>query len=232
MKGRDDMNIFQTHNEFAGRFDPDSTGSSLLSLLTIAQNIRRKLGRQGYLLDNYLSLFFEAANSVLAYEAANDGFERGGELRHLCFGVIDRDDTEKDHPFYGAALNKFSNCMDTTCYQERKTRMNLLYALLSDEYLQFIAKNFQREVDDRLSAAYDSQSLIDLFCRISEAVGEPLMETLNLRLKQRFLLAPLVTVFVQGMTNDLLYCLASRDSETSKQIFQLLMDSMSLDEEM
>lgn len=53
------------------------------------------------------------------------------------------------------------------------------------------------------------------------------MEMLNLRLKQRFLTAPLVTVFVQGATNDLLYCLLHRDSETNKQIFQLLVDGQS-----
>lgn len=50
------------------------------------------------------------------------------------------------------------------------------------------------------------------------------METLNLRMKQRFLITPLVSVFAQGATNDLLYCLPHRDSETNKQIFQLLMD--------
>lgn len=52
------------------------------------------------------------------------------------------------------------------------------------------------------------------------------METLNLRLKQRFLIAPLVPVFAQGLTNDLLYCLTSRDSETNRQIFQLAIDAI------
>lgn len=99
------MNIFETHEGFSGRFDPDSTGGTLLSLLTLAGDIRLKLGRQGYLLDSYLSLFLEGANAMLAYEAGSDGFERGGELRSLCFDVLDRDGTERDHPFYETALN-------------------------------------------------------------------------------------------------------------------------------
>jgi hypothetical protein len=33
--------------------------------------------------------------------------------------------------------------------------------------------------------------------------------------------------FMQGLANDLLYSLTYRDSETSKQIFQLIMDGMS-----
>ena len=58
------MNIFETHEGFSGRFDPDSTGGTLQFLLTLA---------------------------------GSDGFERGGELRSLCFDVLDRDGTEKGH---------------------------------------------------------------------------------------------------------------------------------------
>ena len=57
------------------------------------------------------------------------------------------------------------------------------------------------------------------------------MESLNLKLKQNFLVAPLVPVFIQGFANDLLYRLTSRDIETSKQVFQLLSDSMPEDKE-
>lgn len=220
------MNIFETHTGFSGCFNPDSTGGSLQSLLTLARDIRLKLGRQGYLLDSYLSLFLEAANAVLIYEAADDGFERGGELRSLCFDVIDQGGTEKDHPLYATALNTLIARTDILRYQERHTKMHLLYAILSDEFLPFMAKHFQQEVDDRLGATYDSPKLTGLFSRISGVVGEPQMETLNLRLKQRFLLTPLATVFAQGVTNDLLYCLTSRDSETSKQVFQLLLDNI------
>lgn len=225
------MNIFETYTEFFGHFDSDSTGGSLLSLLTLARNIRLKLGRQGYLLDSYLSLFLDAANAVMVYEAADNGFNRSGKLRRLCFDIIDRGDMEKDPRIYNTALKAMIAQTDVLRYQERHTRMSLLFAILSDEFLFSTVKYFKQEMDDRLNAAYDSQELIYLFKRISEAVGEPLMETLNLRLKQRFILVPLVTVFSQGVTNDLLYCLTSRDGETSKQVFQLLMDSISEDKE-
>lgn len=36
MKSRDAMNMFETHEGFSGRFDPDSTGGTLASLLTLA----------------------------------------------------------------------------------------------------------------------------------------------------------------------------------------------------
>lgn len=220
------MNIFETHEGFSGRFDPDSTGGTLLSLFTLARDIRLKLGKQGYLLDSYLSLFLEGANAMLSYEAGSDGFERGGELRSLCFDVLSRGGEEKDHPFYDTALNALIGRVDIMRCQERQTRMNLLYASLADEFLPFAVKHFLREAEGRIGENCDIPKLTDLYRRISETAGEALMETLNLRLKQRFLTAPLVPVFVQGATNDLLYCLLNRDSETSRQVFQLLMDSL------
>lgn len=36
---------------------------------------------------------------MLAYEAAECGFDRGGELRSLCFDMIDRTKDETDHTF-------------------------------------------------------------------------------------------------------------------------------------
>lgn len=50
------------------------------------------------------------------------------------------------------------------------------------------------------------------------------MENLNILYCQRFLIANAMDIFLQGMTNQLLYSLTYRDRETSKQVFQLLLD--------
>jgi len=50
------------------------------------------------------------------------------------------------------------------------------------------------------------------------------MEELNLRLKKQFLLAPITVVFAQGFTDELLDRLMCRDPETSRLIFQLMID--------
>ena len=87
--------------------------------------------------------------------------------------------------------------MDILQYQERQTTINLLYASLSDEFLPYAVKYSLREAEGKLGDAFDIQKLIDLYKHISEAAGEPMRETLNLRLKQRFLIAPLVPIFAQ-----------------------------------
>lgn len=52
------------------------------------------------------------------------------------------------------------------------------------------------------------------------------MEELNKQLQQRFLIVPVALSFAQGLTYDLLYKLTARDPETSRQMFQLLLDAM------
>ena len=54
--------------------------------------------------------------------------------------------------------------------------------------------------------------------------NKELMDNLNELLKQRFLIVSSVSAFAQGLTNSFLDCLTERDGQTSKQIFQLILD--------
>lgn len=218
------MNIFEQHTGFTGCFGSNSTGGTLLSLLAQAAEIRQKLGVRGYLLDNYLSMFLEAANTMLTSEVAEEGFSRSNDLRKLCFSVLDGSEKEKGHPLYNRAVNTHLEKLDMMQYQERQTKMNLFYTLLFDEFLPLAVNQYLEEAKNEISNAYDQPTFLSLYRDIVEEVGEPLMESLNLRLKQRFLVAPLASVFVQGLNNDLLYTLTTRDRETSRQVFQLLLD--------
>ena len=69
--------------------------------------------------------------------------------------------------------------------------------------------------------------LREAYEQIINIVGEPIMEKLELKLKQRFLVSPLVSIYTQGFINDFLDRLTTRDIETNKQIFQLILDKIS-----
>lgn len=83
------MNMFQNLDGLFGCLDSEVTNDSLLSLFRLAKQIRLRLGKQGYLLDCYLSLIFEGLNNELVHEAADDGFQAGGgtaRLARICAG--------------------------------------------------------------------------------------------------------------------------------------------------
>ena len=52
------------------------------------------------------------------------------------------------------------------------------------------------------------------------------METLNLKLKQKFLATPQMMIFAQEFAFEILGWLILRDIESSRQMFQLILDDM------
>ena len=112
------------------------------------------------------------------------------------------------------------------CFQERYTRLCLLLFPLADELLAEAAARFQEEQVHRLDGVVDEIRMRELYEQISALTSESMMEELNRRLKQRFLIAPPTAVFMQGLTNDLACRLSERDPETSRQMFQLFIDSL------
>lgn len=74
------MNIFRKDKDFVEDCDEMKEMVSLQKILAFAKKTKVRLGEQGYLMDRYLSLIFEAINNTLAYESASDGFGTGASL--------------------------------------------------------------------------------------------------------------------------------------------------------
>ena len=85
---------------------------------------------------------------------------------------------------------------------------------------------YEEEMRDRFREVTDFIELRNLYQKICDILGsETEMEALNSLFKQRFIIAPTMAIFLQGATNQLLFNLLQRDPETSKQVFQLVIDS-------
>jgi len=136
---------------------------------------------------------------------------------------MDGSEALKEHPFYQAVKQSFEKQPYT--YQERTTVMSLHSVLLADAFTEYAARRYLQEQESMLNVL-DDVKLRELYKKIVNIVDENLMEQLNLALKERFFIVPVIAGFMQGLANDLLYSLTYRDSETSKQIFQLIMDDM------
>ena len=105
--------------------------------------------------------------------------------------------------------------------------MSLYTAMLSGYYLEAMATKFYREQKSGLSDVLDIIDLRQLYGRICELLGsEEEMEHIDRLIRQTFLLVTPMACYLQGMANGLLYDLISRDRESSKLMFQLLLDRM------
>lgn len=230
MKGWEDMNIFKHKDSFFGCLDSEVAEDSLLSLFRLAKQIKLRLGEKGYLLDNYLSLIIDGLTTETTYGAADDGSEAGGTSQSCFFSLLDGTALKHHHPLEERIREVFAQQADSLHFQERYTKLCMLLFPMADELLMQATRDFVADRARSLNGVVDEVRVKELYTEISRLAGESMLEELNEKIRQRFMLAPLALAFAQGMTDDLLCRLISRDNETSKQLFQLLMDSMPSDE--
>jgi len=217
------MNIFENESGILGSASVDNLKRSFKEFLRQATEIRIRLGKQGYLLDKYLSYLFEATNGILAYEAASEGFETESTLNSLCAEILRGDEKSNEHPFY-EQVKAFIDAHPLK-YQESITKLSLYDVMLSCSYLESVYEQYYQDLVANTRAFLDIVDLNNLYNKICEALGgENEMEHITLLVCRRCLIVNAMDIFLQGMTNQLLYSLTYRDRETSRQVFQLLLD--------
>lgn len=220
------MNIFNSKQDFIGSYNEETGIGTLKEVLLETQKIRGRLGNKAYLIDTYLSLFFVSANNNLAYDSAESGFEAGSQLQNLCRTVLTKTDGKKDHPLYEKAVEILNSNQVILEFQECYTQIGLLYLALVDDFFPLVIKEFIKEQKTDMQIVLDDIRIQELYRDISYVVGEEQMERFNLLLKQRFMVSPILSTFIQGFNNDVLYHLITQDIETNKQGFQLAVDNL------
>lgn len=218
------MNIFQNAETFYGGESKEVAEVPLLSIFRLAKQIRLQLGPKGYLLDSYLDIVFQGLMSGSVSDVLEDGLNAAFDLQpSLLRHIVEGAKPDMPHPLYHRAQEVYEQYPSVKSCQEHRTRMYLLMALLGDMSLASALSEFAAEQHSCLLSTIDVVVLQELYRDICRYVNESLMEELNRKLR-RFQVVSLRDAFLQGYTNDLLYQLTWRDPESSKQIFQLLLD--------
>ena len=159
------MNIFRKDKDFVEDCDEMKEMVSLQKILAFAKKTKVRLGEQGYLMDRYLSLIFEAINNTLAYESASDGFGTGASLWNLCRILLDGDNLETERPFYEQAKKRISD--NPILLKEKLTKINVNFTCLADDYLTIALQEFIEHQVAKIQSALDSIYLNELYGRIS-----------------------------------------------------------------
>lgn len=218
------MNIFQNMDTFYGD-GKTGTGDSLSSILLLAKQIRLRLGPKGYLLDSYLDLVLQGLNIGITSETAEIGTQAAYQLQlTLLSNIVNGREPKMPHPLCDWVQKIYEQHPEIHAYQESRTRMYLLMGLAEEELLKYVLSEFVAKQETVRIGSGDIVSLNELYERISGYVEESLLEELNQRLLRRFQLTPVLSAFIQGFADDLLFQLTWRDPESSKQIFQILLD--------
>ncbi len=217
------MNVFNSMEGILGGTGTEHLKRTFAEFLEQSRFIRGRLGKQAYLFDQYLSLLLEAVNAELAYDAASRGFDGEAPILRMRMEILRHKPKDTENPLYDV-MQSYIDANPLT-YQEDGTKQAIYCSMLSGNFLETAVRLFNEEIADRFRAVVDIVDLQDLYRKISTILGgEDELEKLHILFRQRFLIATPVAIFMQGTTNQLLYFLLHRDKETSKQVFQLILD--------
>ncbi len=217
------MNVFNSMEGILGDTSTQHLQRTFAQFIEQSRLIRSRLGKQAYLFDQYLNLLLESANAELAYDAASRGFDGESPIIRMCVEILRHKPQDTENPLYDIMESYID--ANPLPYQEDGTKQSIYCSMLSGELLDGAVKLFEEELTEKFRAVVDIVDLRDLYRKICAILGsEDEMEKLHLLFRQRFLIATPIAIFMQGVTNQLMYSLLHRDRETSKQVFQLILD--------
>jgi hypothetical protein len=218
------VNQFNDYDDIFGKAEIEKLRNDMEGFFKLSDEIRRELGKKGYLLDKYIAILLEGMNETLLYEAAEEGFMALSRFRNFCLLVMDGKADCSDHPLY----EKVKEYIDSNPlnYQEKHVRLDFYCIALHGCFSEHAAEEYASLQYELQGSVFDIVSLRELYTEISALTGGEQMEKLNFLMRRRFLMVTPMTGFIQGMTGGLLYSLTYRDDETFKTVAQLWLDNI------
>lgn len=199
----------------------------ILDILLQCREIRDKLGTKEYLLDCYVQNFFGAWKETTLSEIAALGVWCGEELESICESILTGEASTYDRikDFYGIASSFVA--VHPLSFQEIETKCYVYACALFDKFVLAKSNFIERDVLDEID--FDADGTKDVYMRICELLGDQgAMDALNNCIHRMLVSPTLMEIYLRGMTEHLLVMLDHRDFETSRQVFQLLLDNPQL----
>lgn len=221
-EGQVGMNFFEEPKSIIEGLAMEDIAVEEKRFFSTALEIRRKLDKRTYLLDNYLSMLLIAIHVSNAESAFQEGFEAYGDLLHATRQAMNR---EKDGLPQFPLIGELYCSYHVKC-QESQTACSLTNVTTSLKVIPDMAGEYAEKMEGEHRAVYDSLTMQRFYREISQLVGEEIMERLSEAVERRFLTVRLLDAFFQGFTSQCLYSLLYRDIETNKQVLQLVLDEM------
>lgn len=200
------MNILQS---FLSLSDPSP--STFREIFRSAQELRSALGMKSYLLDYYLSLFFQMVSQIDFIVLQDEAQATMGEMYHLF------SDTN------GETSPKITAIMEQFPCQEATTKQNLCLISATDFIFEQSLLDFLAEKNSRFSSV-DTIELQQTENKIREYISEEKLNAFQNILLRRFLPCSPLQLFSQTITTELVKRFLTRDLETDQEVFRLFLN--------
>ena len=189
----------------------DQSPPTFRDIFRSAQELRSALGMKSYLMDHYLSLFFQMVSQIDFIVLQDEAQAAMGEMHRLF------SDTN------GEASPKISAIMEQFPCQEASTKQNLCLISTADFIFEQSLLDFLAEKNSLFSSV-DTIELQQTEIKIREYIGKEKMDAFQNILLRRFLPCSPLQFFAQIITLELVKRFLTRDLETDQTVFRLFLN--------
>lgn len=200
------MDILQSFLSLA-----DPSPPTFREIFRSAQELRSSLGMKSYLLDHYLSLFFQMVSQMDFIVLQDEAQSAMGEMHHLF-----SDTNQEASPKITAIKEQFP------C-QEAPTKQNLCLISTADFIFEQSLLDLLAEKNSLFSSV-DTIELQQTENKIREYIGKEKMDAFQNILLRRFLPCSPLQLFSQTITTELVKRFLTRDLETNQEVFRLFLN--------
>lgn len=214
--------------DFCGRSNTASLNQALREFFELAADMRQRLDEQGYLLEGHLRMLFAPVAAMPLFSTAEHGLNASASGLRELIRLAERSEQKEQPRSQFSEKVKAYVAEHPLPHQESYTRHSLYFAALFGDYMEYEEDRYGRELVEhiRQHTSLDVVRLREVRRDICDLLhDEEDMERLEELFRQCFLSVTPMTSFVRGMTDALLSEPTSRDEETSKLIFQLMLDA-------
>ena len=189
----------------------DPSPPTFREIFRSSQELRSALGMKSYLLDHYLSLFFQIVSQMDFIVLQDEAQVAMGEMHRLF------SDTN------GEASPKISAILEQFSCQETSTKQNLFLISTADFIFEQSLLDFLAEKNPLFSAV-DTIELQQTENKIREYIGKEKIDAFQNILLRRFLPYSPLQLFSQTITSELVKRFLTRDLETDQEVFRLFLN--------
>ncbi len=187
--------------------------------------IRRRLGNDRALIDDYIAKVLVVVLEQDSFEAANEGYLAYGKMTWLededeCYLPLNADEKRK---LENATKTHARSLTQRTKYIPAQWQR---HDLSIPVMLDIFAADFVEKMKNRILHVCNLAALQALYFQIAAIVGEVLLEQLNAAIVRRFLVFSPLDAYLHGFAQNDLYVLLRQDERHGRQVFRRILDDM------
>ncbi len=216
------MNVFKNCENFFAGSSCGSIYDSLKEFCKLIEILKGNLGEKKFLLDNYLSAILEVLNVLDLQNAICLGDKKSWAILGDCYILCETNTDIEKSPYFDIVEKYIDE--NPVSIADRHTKAEFYAAKILLDNLKQFDDEFMIHLKNEVLSRVDYSELDNCYQEIIKKVDEKHMEYLNDLIFEIFLICPAGLAFAQQIVFRCVEMLNYCNQETSKRIFQLMME--------